>query len=86
MGTAGFTAVAAWTGSNAMSARDNDPNGSEAVTFRIQADRRKTDALVSGAHERRATSPPSVLGKEAADPADSSERPAWFEPTADRSE
>ena len=69
-----------------MSARDNDPNGSEGFTFRIQADRRKTDALLSGAHERRAINPPSVLGKEAADAADGNERPAWLETIADRSE
>ena len=68
-----------------MGTQDNDPKSSETVTFRIQADRRKTDALVSGAHERRAASPPSVFDNEDADAADSGVRPSWFGTISGRS-
>jgi hypothetical protein len=66
-----------------MDTHDNDLKGPEAFTFRIQADRRKRAALVSGAHERRAASPPSV-GHEDADAADNGVRPAWFEAIPER--
>ena len=68
-----------------MDTHDNDPKASEAFTFRIQADRRKRAAPVSGAHERRAASPPSVFGNQGADAADNGVRPAWFEAIPDRS-
>jgi len=65
-----------------MSTHDDYLEGSESLTFRIQADRRKTDALVNCTNERRATSPPFVSSSEGADPADGSVHPAWFETIA----
>jgi hypothetical protein len=59
-----------------MSAQDDSLKSSESFTFRIQADRRKTHALVSGAHERRGTNPPSVSANEGADVADSADSSA----------
>jgi len=67
-----------------MDTHDDDLKGPEAFTFRIQADRRKTAALVSGAHERRAANPPSVFGHEDADAADKGVS-AWFEAIPERS-
>ena len=66
-----------------MRAQDDCLEGSEPFTFRIQADRRKTDALVSGANERRVTPLPSVSYNDGADAADSNAHPTWFETIAD---
>ena len=62
-----------------MRTQDDNLNDSGGITFRVQTDRRKTEALLSGANERRVTSPPSVSRNEGANAAASSPHPTWFE-------
>jgi len=68
-----------------MRAQDDNLKDSGSFTFRVQTDRRKTEALVSGSNERRVTGPPPVSLNGRAGVADSSAHPTRFETIADRS-
>jgi len=66
-----------------MRTQDAKMEDSGSITFRVQTDRRRTEAPFSGTNKRRATSPPSVSYNDGADAADSSAHPTWFETIAD---
>jgi len=67
-----------------MRAQDDNLEDPGGITFRVQTDRRKTEAPFSGTNERRVTGPPSVSRDERADVADGREHPTQLETARDR--